>query len=347
MQKLIFVTFNDIGSLHYGGALCSYRNYQSLSQFYQIETVVIKKHSTFKSLQSCLEGNYPPILNSNISKIISSILKNNIEIVFLDSSLMGKLSNAIKKRTNAKIIVFFNNVEYDYTLVRFGIEFSIQKIIYQRLAFKNEKKSIINSDYRISLTERDRNRIFELYHKQIDCVIPVTLPDKRYNFNFNNIGKYCLLFGANTRANYEGYKWFVQNVAEKIKSDIVIAGKGFDKIANEFERDNVQVIGFVEDLEELYANAICIIIPLLSGSGMKLKTVEALMYGKTIFGSAEAFEGYDFDYSQVGGLCNTAEDYISQINDYLLNSTTINNYSRSIYEKKYCDSVVSNDFRIF
>ena len=45
-----------------------------------------------------------------------------------------------------------------------------------------------------------------------------------------------------------------------------------------------------------------------TGSGMKVKTCEALMYGKNILGTDEAFEGYELDTARVGGRCNNAED---------------------------------------
>lgn len=55
-------------------------------------------------------------------------------------------------------------------------------------------------------------------------------------------------------------------------------------------------------MAEYIYNADFLIAPIFEGSGMKLKTAEALMYGKTVFGTTEAFEGYDVDYEQVGGL---------------------------------------------
>ncbi len=36
-----------------------------------------------------------------------------------------------------------------------------------------------------------------------------------------------------------------------------------------------------------------IISPIFVGGGMKVKTCEALMYGKNIIGTSESFEGYD------------------------------------------------------
>lgn len=37
------------------------------------------------------------------------------------------------------------------------------------------------------------------------------------------------------------------------------------------------------------------VMPIFSGSGMKVKTAEALMYGKFLIGTKEAFEGYEID----------------------------------------------------
>ena len=49
--------------------------------------------------------------------------------------------------------------------------------------------------------------------------------------------------------------------------------------------DRLQVLGYVEDLNKLYASVRFMVMPILSGSGMKVKTAEALKYGKFIFAS--------------------------------------------------------------
>lgn len=88
----------------------------------------------------------------------------------------------------------------------------------------------------------------------------------------------------------------------------MIIGKGFRTLKNDLECDNVKVIGTVEDVSEYFYRADFVIAPIFEGSGMKLKTAEALMYGKTIFGTTEAFSGYALDFDRVGGLCNTARE---------------------------------------
>ena len=115
----------------------------------------------------------------------------------------------------------------------------------------------------------------------------------------------------------------------------MIIGKGFETLKNDLECDNVKVIGTVEDVSEYFYRADFVIAPIFEGSGMKLKTAEALMYGKTIFGTTEAFSGYALDFDRVGGLCNTAREFIDKINGYPYPQRRFNEESRKIYEQNY------------
>ena len=79
---------------------------------------------------------------------------------------------------------------------------------------------------------------------------------------------------------------------------------------------------------------------------MKVKTCEALMYGKNIIGSKESFEGYELDTSSCGKLCNTAKEYIDTIKYFAENPVPrYNVYSRSIFETKYSNAFALKVFR--
>ncbi len=124
------------------------------------------------------------------------------------------------------------------------------------------------------------------------------MEDKCIGSEIDNIddSQYCLLLGPLVTANEETFTWFRENVSPHIKCQTIIAGKEFEKYKEEWSNENVKVIGYVEDLAKLYRNACCAAIPLFSGEGMKIKTGEALMYGKYIFGTDEDFVGYDVEY---------------------------------------------------
>ena len=55
----------------------------------------------------------------------------------------------------------------------------------------------------------------------------------------------------------------------------------------------MQVCGFVEDLDPLYASADAVVLPLSSGSGTRIKLLEAFAHGVPVVASATAAEGLE------------------------------------------------------
>ena len=108
----------------------------------------------------------------------------------------------------------------------------------------------------------------------------------------------------------------------------------------------VHIYGFVVDLSDFYYRAKIVISPIHVGGGMKTKTAEALMYGKTILGSSEAFEGYEID-DRCMILCNTADEYIDNIRKLRNSTSRLNILSRNLFLKKYSNKVAEEQLRLF
>jgi glycosyltransferase involved in cell wall biosynthesis len=352
-NKILFVTFNSIGDLSYGGGQCSTRNARVLEMFGEVILYSVFKKSSIASLKSALEGNFPPFSDIDEEKILSLLKNDGFSCVFLDSTLTGKLAKKIKNRLDLPVISFCHNVEIDYINVRFGK--NPIRFLYKVLAWKSEKNIMKFSDKVIVLTQRDKERIAELYNRDPEYILPITIKtnqdvaelERKYKALVcrQNYDKVCLFVGSLGNSKLEGIRWFVENVAPALNAKIKIVGKGFDSVASLLSRDNVEVFGFVEDLERTYLEADCVIVPLMSGAGMKVKVAEALMYGKTIFGTSEAFEGYDLDFDRVGGVCNSASEFVSRLNSYLSKSVKYNSFSRQQFEEMYRDDVAYNCFK--
>ena len=123
----------------------------------------------------------------------------------------------------------------------------------------------------------------------------------------------------------------------RVKARLVVVGKGMDALAGELSRENIEVHGFVDDLDAFYYRADIMVLPIFSGGGMKTKTAEAMMFGKTIFGTAESFIGYDLDHDKAGALCGTADEFVAAIGRFSASrpSKKFNEYTRSQFLDKY------------
>jgi polysaccharide biosynthesis protein PslH len=73
------------------------------------------------------------------------------------------------------------------------------------------------------------------------------------------------------------------------EAKLAVAGGGLTEPPSTDPR--VSVLGFVEDLHELYASSSCAVVPLLQGGGSPLKLVEALAHGLPVIATSRACAG--------------------------------------------------------
>jgi len=189
------------------------------------------------------------------------------------------------------------------------------------LTISNERVAVRNADAIISLNRRDATLLKKYYDRSPDMVLPITFDDhfteERLDFKFRDSRKLQLLFvGSLFPPNEHGVTWFALEVMPYVNADFTIVGRNFERLAGKLNRNNVRVIGTVDELAQYYHDADAIVSPILLGAGMKVKTAEALMYGKPMFATDEALEGYDVDDLDNVYRCNTAQQFIHAINDY-------------------------------
>lgn len=346
MTNILFVTSSGIEDRPFGGAKGSQRNYTMLKRYGHVTVFNVSKKSTLSSIFSIIERNCPPLRNKHIKKFKNAIKSGHIELVVFDMSIYGKLCLSAKK-IGIKTLVFYANCEYDYVNVQFCNQESLKKKLYAKAVYKNEKIVSESADYLVALSNRDADRVEALYGRRPQFIIPIALKDTFKKRCVSNNERYCLLFGAKGPANIEGYSWFIKNVSPYLKCKTMIAGNGFDEYSMVWTSETVIVKGYVDNLEELYTNAICVAIPLFSGAGMKIKTIEALMFGKYIFATDEAFSGFEINYEDVGARCNSDKEFIFNINKLCQNNNDFfNENSRNIYNKNYSYAISEQMFDV-
>ena len=103
--------------------------------------------------------------------------------------------------------------------------------------------------------------------------------------------------GAKSNHNHQGLKLFLDKhwpeVIKKVPDcRLIIAGAVYDDLAN-CNIENVEFIGRVPTLFDFYNQCKIIINPTQAGSGLKIKSIEALMYGKPLLTTLEGASGLE------------------------------------------------------
>lgn len=100
--------------------------------------------------------------------------------------------------------------------------------------------------------------------------------------------------GANNEVNKHAISWFIKNVWPlQPRKDAVLHIFGNVCHSLSINSDNIVLHGLVKDSIDIYSECNIMINPMVYGSGLKIKSVEALAFGKALLASPEAVRGIE------------------------------------------------------
>jgi glycosyltransferase involved in cell wall biosynthesis len=129
-----------------------------------------------------------------------------------------------------------------------------------------------------------------------------------------------LFVGANNVENEQGLQKFVEEALPIIRSRfpnmrLRICGRVGKHLAGE---DNVYTSGNVEDLTPYYQKALLTINASPIGTGLKIKTVEALCHGRCLVSTPAGVQGIE-RHSDIFVLAETMQAFASRVTEILEN----------------------------
>lgn len=343
-MKILFVTTNNIKQ-SFGGALASRRNYEMLCSIVgkdAVDFVLLEEYSNKGMFSKIKKFLHKSILKRQFD--LSPIYKidfGKYDILFNDNSVTGEILRIAQDRKfGGKKITFFHNCEMSLYSQMYSSFPWYKRIPLMRIVQANEKMSLKLSDQCVLLNRRDYGDLEKYYPITFNhIVIPITMND-RFEFSksqatYKHPKPLFVFLGSYFGPNVNGILWFLKNVFPYVDIRLQIIGKNMHKIVPKIgDVKNVQVLSDVKDLDNYLYEADCMLLPIFDGSGMKLKTCEALMFGKNIIGTPEAFVGYNIDdFCKIGACCKSAEDFVNAIKQ--MDKPHFNAYSREIYLKNY------------
>jgi polysaccharide biosynthesis protein PslH len=257
------------------------------------------------------------------NKLISLLKEEQYDIIQLEHLYLCQYIGDIRKHSNAKIVLRAQNVEHkvwvDYAEKR---ENPIVKYYLANEAgkLKNfEAESVSKVDGIIALTQIDVSCFKELSVSNTSIVsipigIRITDNDAGSSGQLKNPPDFFHLGSMDWRPNIEGMEWFIKNIlplAVRKNPDIrvTIAGR---KMPEKFYRQagpNLKVQGEVENSTQFMEGKSVLIVPLLSGSGMRVKILEAMSLGKTVISTSLGATGIEaVDHSSIL-ICDDPEEF--------------------------------------
>lgn len=263
-------------------------------------------------------------LRKSIYSQIEEALKNiesEPDVVILEFTQMLLMIDIVKKYF-PKTRIFAS--EHDVSFLRCKREYenetNVFKKIYRKILFKtmlkNEVKALKKCDLIMPHNEKDKQLLVDAGIKE-DKIFTLIPNYKICKVHRSNITKDILFYGAmNRRENYESAIWFAQEVMPLFNDKeirFIIAGANPTEELKKLESQNIVITGFVEDISKYFESCICMVAPLISGAGIKIKVIEAMAAGVPVLTNDIGIEGIPAINEMEYFHCSNPNDYVEII----------------------------------
>lgn len=181
---------------------------------------------------------------------------------------------------------------------------------------------------------------FHIFHQLLDA--EVKLVPNISNYEQSEVGdvdkKYDLLYVASDNPyNKASAKWFFDEVYPLLDTSIAIKVVG--RICGCIDNfPNVEKTPFVEDLSEIYAQSRVVICPMLEGTGIKLKVLEAMSFGLPIVCNLRGVDGLPNKIDNGCLVTDDAREFADYANQLLTDPSKyseIANQSKKLYSSYF------------
>lgn len=244
--------------------------------------------------------------DDDAARLLENILREQeFDIIQFEGLFVVPYLDIVKANSKAKLIYRAHNIEFDiWERLAAREQFRPRRKYLEFLArrLKVYETEQINRFHQVfAISHPDRQNILKMGCQTRLDVFPVALDFEKYKVDVKKTSFPTLfhLGAMDWRPNKEGLEWFLDEIwpdIEKLSGELrfYIAGKSMQKQFFDYDSENLIVEGEVFDAVEFMNSKAIMIVPLLSGSGMRVKIIEGMAMQKCIIATTMAAEGIDY-----------------------------------------------------
>jgi polysaccharide biosynthesis protein PslH len=243
-------------------------------------------------------------VNAGFNKALSSMLQErDYDIVQMEGLYLAGYIDTIRKNTKARVVYRAHNVEH--VIWR---DYSNRKNNLKRLYFHDlgkrirvfEKDFLNRYDLLATFTKDDLEILNALGNIKPAIVAPFGIYPGEFpaaEREQNDVPSLQYIGALDWRPNIEALNWFIDNVWTVMKKKypalrFFVAGRNSNSaFARKMARAGIDFMGEVISSKEFLARGGIFVAPLISGSGMRVKIIEAFCMNKPVVASSAAAKG--------------------------------------------------------
>ncbi len=316
----------------------------------------------FKSFFSANAYTTQRFFNEKVRAQLKTILsQNSFDIIQLEGLYLFPYVSFIKSLSKAKIAFRSHNVEFEIWNRMQLKSNGLKKMIFKWNAaqLKKEEQQAKAFDFVIPISSKDAKFYQSFLPKQKIHTVPFGVNPEEYAGNnedqstkHNQIG---FIGALDWLPNQEGLLWFLNEAWPQVnqalpKVKLMVAGRNFPESIKQLKYPNVEMLGEVENAADFIQSNTIMIVPLLSGSGIRIKLIEQMMLKMPIVTTTVAAEGIDYINGRHLLIANDPIKFAENIISCLNNSTFaegLGNSAAELIKKKHNNEKLIKDLLMF
>lgn len=283
-------------------------------------------------------------IDRHFEKELNRVLEeNSFDVVQLEGLYVLPYIPAIRKKTKATIVYRSHNIEFEIWQRTIAIAKGISKLYLKILTRRIKKFEIgfLNTyDLLVPITERDGEILNTLGNKQPAHVSSTGIDASVLVPNSKNIEHPSLFHIGSLEwsPNQEGLVWFIANcwplLHEKYPDlKFYIAGRNAPQwLIAKFNLPNIVFEGEVADAYQFMNSKSIMVVPLFSGSGMRIKIIEGMALGKSIVSTPIGAEGLNISPNENILIAENNENFVAAISLLIENKELFEDIGKNAIE---------------
>ncbi|MCK3682787.1 glycosyltransferase family 4 protein [Maribellus sp. YY47] len=258
------------------------------------------------------------------TELIKLLTEKEFDIIQLEGLYVCPYISLIREFSKALIVYRAHNIEHEIWGRSAEINKGLKKFYMRNLSLrirKFETRLLNNYDVLVPITQRDDSILYGMGNRKPSMVSQTGI-DSSILFPSSRNLEYPSLFHIGSMEwgpNQEGLLWFIQNcwpVLHKKYPELkfYVAGRNapawFEK---KLDQPNVQFLGEVADAYEFMNSKAIMIVPLFSGSGMRIKIIEGMALGKSIVSTPIGAEGIEVEKDKHILIAENTDEFVEAV----------------------------------
>lgn len=238
-------------------------------------------------------------------KLIQVLESQEFDWVQLETLYLAPYIPLIRKYSKAPIAMRAHNVEHEiWERLTQNTRSPLKRWYLNKLTKKlkaYEISQLGQYDLLLPITDRDARYFEALGYDGKSLVLPIGLDLGKYQgdpSSFKGPLSMAYIGSLDWMPNQEGLEWFLNKIWSALGArfpdvELHIAGRNTPGWLRRMNRKNVHVHGEVADAAAFINAHSVLVVPLLSGSGMRAKILEGMALGKVVLSTSLGLEGID------------------------------------------------------